>query len=775
MLKTWKQVKAQRKDSHRVPFSVQDTVPVRTVWEDGTFYHGGNLYSRCYRFTDINYFIVDPEQRMELYEKFQHLLAAMGGGATYKITTYKRKMDMAAWEEEMLLPMQENGLDVLVDNYNGMLRQDIAAADGRSKEMFLTVTVWRPTLEEARNYFNRSFLTIQRSLSALGSRVVQMDAVERLRICHDFFRPGNESRFDFRFDDSVRRGHDFRDAICPESIEIHSSYLKLGKRFARALICIEYAPRVTDELMDKLTEVAQDMVVSVDVVNIPTDEAQSEAQSKLDGVEGSISRWQQRQNNSNNFSAMIPYPIQRQREEMHTFLDELSISGQGMHKVTMTLIHTAPTLEQLNADTERLQALRECKLFPATFQQLPGLVTALPYGVCRIQSARTLLTRCLAATAMPFKAQEIQQPDGIYIGHNTLTLNPIVCDFSTLLNQGMFIVGVPGSGKSMMAKLLLFAIAVRTGDAIIINDPEGEYAPLVKRLGGSVIRIEAGGPDHINTLDMAQGYGLKDARTEKAQFHQSLLERMQDAPLSAQERSILDRCVRNVYANAASGGTPTLTTLREELMRQKEPEAMKMALTLEQYTVGSLDMFAHETNVDISNRILCFDMHEMRKELRPIGQLVIADTTTNLVNNNSRSGRCTHVFTDEIQEFYKNESSAKFCDNAWRQWRKRNSYPTGITQNAAVMLRNDEAQTMLSNSECIIMLNQSDADREALRKHLQLSETQMEFVRGSEPGSGLLRYGSRIVPFSNKFPRETELYKLISTRPGDGYTGGEAL
>lgn len=774
MLKTWKQVKVQRKDQRRVPFSVQDVIPVRTVWEDGLFYHGGNLYSRCYRFTDINYFIVDPEQRVALYEKFQHLLTSMGGGATFKITTYKRKLDMTQWEKEMLLPIEENDLAPMVEDYNGMLRQDISAADGRSKEMFLTVTVWRPTVEEAKSYFNRTFLIVQRAFSALGSRIAQLDTIERLRICHDFFRPGDESLFDFRFDDSVRRGHDFRDFICPESIEVHRNYLKIGQRFARVLTCIEYAPRVTDELMDKLTEAAQDMVVSVDVVNIPTDEAETEAQGKLDGVEGSISRWQQRQNNSNNFNAMIPYPIQRQREEMNAFLDELSKSGQGMHKVTMTIVHTAPTLEQLNADTERLQALRECKLFPATFQQLPGLVTALPFGVCRIQSARTLLTRCLAATAMPFKAQEIQQPGGIYIGHNTLTLNPIVCDFSTLLNQGMFIVGVPGSGKSMMAKLLIFAIAVRTQDTIIINDPEGEYAPLVKVLGGSVIRIKAGGPDHLNTMDMAQGYGLKNACTEKAQFHQSLLERMQDAPLTAQERSILDRCIRTVYTSAAAGRTVTLTDLRTELLRQKEPEAEKMALTLEQYTVGSLDMFAYRTNVDISNRILCFDMHEMRKELRPIGQLVIADTTTNLVNDNCRSGRRTHVFTDEIQEFYKNESSAEFYENAWRQWRKRNSYPTGITQNASVMLNNDAAKTMLSNSECTIMLNQSDADREALRDLLQLSETQMDFVRGAEPGSGLLRYGSRVVPFTNKFPKNTALYKLISTRPDDGFTGGDA-
>lgn len=775
MLKTWKQTKAQRSELVRkVPKSVQEFLPARTIWEDGTFFHGNNLYSRCYRFSDINYAISDAQAREELNQRFQQLLTGLGGGATFKITSYHHKLDMVAWEKEMLFPMAQDGQDPLRKNYNDFMRQEVDAADGRAKEMFLTLTVWRQSLEEAKSYFGRAYLALQRSFSGLGSQAAQLDAVERLRILHDFFRPGQESQFHFDFHDSIRRGHDFRDAICPESLEIHEDYIKFGNRYARGLICVEYAPRVTDELLDKLTEAVRDMIVSVDVVNIPSDEAASEAQTRLDGVEGSISRWQQRQTNAKNYAATIPYPLQQQREEMNDFLDQLTKHGQMMHKVTMTVVHTAASLEQLNADTAQIQALRECKFFPGTFQQPAVLTTALPFGVCQIDAARTLLTQCLAAIAMPFKVQEVSQPGGYYIGHNSLTRNPIFCNFSTLMNQGMLILGIPGSGKSMLAKLLLTAIALKTQDTIIINDPEGEYAPLVQALGGTVIQLRAGGEDHINAMGMEQGYGLKNAYTEKALFVQSLVEQMQDAPLTAQEKSVLDRCVLSLYEDC-SGKPVTLIRLRQELLRQREPEAKSLALILERYTTGSLDVFAHETNVDLSNRILCFDQHEIRDQLRSAAQHVIADVTTNLVNVNCGAGRRTHVFTDEMHRFYTNKHSAEFFDTAWRQWRKRNGYPTGITQNISTMMVYQEAKDMVSNSQVVIMLNQSDVDRAALEEQLHLSATQMDFVHGAAPGSGLLRYGSKVLPFTNNFPRDTELYRLVSTKPEDGFKGGEHL
>lgn len=775
MLKTMKQIQSYRRERFRVPNAVQAVIPVQGIWEDGTFQHSGNLYSRSYRFTDINYAIASQEQRERMNQRYQELLNALGGGATYKITTNNRRIDLAQWETNNLMPDAGDGKDEYRHEYNARLRGELDEAEGRTKEMYLTVTVWKQSPEEARTYFNRCYTTLQRSFQGLGSRLTQMKAKERLQIFHDFFRPGDVGQFDLNLQEIRRRGHDFRDTVCPPAIEKMPGYLKLGDQYARALICVDYGAYVRDDLLDRLTEISRDMMISVDVISIPTDEARQEVQLKQDGVEGSITRWQQRQNRHNNFSAVIPYELQRQREEMQEFMDDLLKNNQGMHLVTVTLIHTADTLEQLNSDTERLAAIQDCKLFPATFQQLDAMATALPFGVCKIDASRTLLTRCLAAVSQPFKVQEIQEPGGISFGRNALTGNQIICNQENRLNHGMFILGVSGGGKSMMAKMLIVFYALATEDQILINDPSGEYAALIRALGGTVISLAAGGEHYINALDMELGYGGElDAVAVKSQFIQSLFEQMEEASLTAQEQSVLDRCVRALYADA-QGKTVTLADLRELLLKQPEPQAKKLALTMERYTTGSLDVFAHETNVDTSKRILCFDLHEMRRQLRPAGQLVVADMITNRISVNQRKGIHTHVINDEIQEFFKDPHTKEFLLSAWQQWRKKDGYPVGITPNVALITASEEGKAMLGNSEMVIMLSQAKEDEDALARTFHIPAEQLDFIQNAKPGCGLLRCGESIIPFRNEFPKDTKLYQLMTTKPEDGYTGGDRL
>ena len=409
-----------------------------------------------------------------------------------------------------------------------------------------------------------------------------------------------------------------------------------------------------------------------------------------------------------------------------------------------------------------------CQMAVLRYQQLDGLNTALPIGTRKIDTFRTLTTESLAVF-MPFKVQEIQEPGGIYFGENAISHNLILCNMKNLLNQSMMLLGIPGSGKSFFAKLLIVAIALSTKDDIIILDPEGEYTPLVKALGGAVMCFAVGGSDWLNAMAMEEGYGEGSPVAFKSQFIMSLLKQIDPDGIRAHHKSIIDRCVALVLQDQKkTGKVPTLCTLREKLLEQPEQEARDLALTMELYTSGSLNIFAHETNVDTRNRIQSYDIHDLGEELKQPGFVTITDAMINRVNYNWAHGKKTHIFVDEFHIAYENEYSGNFFISAWRQFRKRNAAPCAITQNVEYMLDSVQASTMVSNSEFVVMLNQAESDQERLSKLLNISPEQMSYVNGSEAGCGLMRYGSALVPFVNRFPVNTELYKLITTKPGEG-------
>ena len=769
-MKAIKQVMKKDQEPYRVPKRVQDVIPIKCMWSDGIFLVG-TRYSKTFKFTDINYMVASQEAQKKLFLAYAALINSLDCGATTKITLNNRHLNRKNFADTVLMKLKNDYLDYYRMEYNDVIMSKATGGNGIIQEKYVTVSVCKKNIEDARAYFARVGAELTARFAALGAKVTEMDATEKLRVLHDFYRSGEEVYFRFDAQDMMRKGHDFRDYICPDSVEKHSDYLMLGGKYARVIYLKDYASFISDQLVTKLTDQSRSMMLSIDIIPVATDEAVREVERKMLGVETNITNWQRRQNANNNFSAIVPYDMEQQRRETKEYMTDLTSRDQRMMLSVLTIVHLADTKAELDADTDALlkvAADHMCQMAVLRYQQLDGLNTALPIGTRKIDTFRTLTTESLAVF-MPFKVQEIQEPGGIYFGENAISHNLILCNMKNLLNQSMMLLGIPGSGKSFFAKLLIVAIALSTKDDIIILDPEGEYTPLVKALGGAVMCFAVGGSDWLNAMAMEEGYGEGSPVAFKSQFIMSLLKQIDPDGIRAHHKSIIDRCVARVLQEQKkTGKVPTLCTLREKLLEQPEQEARDLALTMELYTSGSLNIFAHETNVDTKNRIQSYDIHDLGEELKQPGFVAITDAMINRVNYNWAHGKKTHIFVDEFHIAYENEYSGNFFTSAWRQFRKRNAAPCAITQNVEYMLDSVQASTMVSNSEFVVMLNQAESDQERLSKLLNISPEQMSYVNGSEAGCGLMRYGSALVPFVNRFPVNTELYKLITTKPGEG-------
>lgn len=779
MIKTLQNLLKQDKERYAVPKKVQDVIPISCIWNDGIF-KVGNKFAKTYKFSDINYMVASREDKESMFLTYSELLNSLDSGATTKITINNHRMNKADFETSILMPMRGDELDEYRREYNQMLLDKATGANGITQEKYLTISVLKKDIEEARTYFSRIGADLVSHFAALGSKCVELTATEKLRVLHDFYRAGEEVDFHFDARDMMKKGHDFRDYICPDSIEKSSDHFKLGEKYCRVLFLKDYASYIKDSMVAELTDFNRNMMMSIDIIPIPTDEAVREVENRLLGVETNITNWQRRQNSNNNFSAVVPYDMELQRKESKEFLDDLTTRDQRMMFAVITMVITADTKEQLESDTDVILSTARkhmCQMATLKYQQMDGLNTVLPIGLRKINAFRTLTTESLAVF-MPFKVQEIMDHGGIYFGENAISHNLIMCNKENLMNQSAFLLGVPGSGKSFSAKELITFLMLNTDDDILICDPEGEYAPLVEAMGhdlGSVIRVSAGGRDRLNAMYMVDGYGENNPIVVKSQFVMSLIEQIDKKGVGPQQKSIIDRCTAALYREADETGTiPTLCTLREKLLAQPEPEAKQIALSLELFTTGSLDIFGKQSNVDMDKRVVVFDIHGLGTQLKPTGLLVITDTMLNRVTLNWKMGKRTHVFIDEFHVVFENEFSAQFFNSAWRQFRKRNAYPTAITQNVEYLLDSVQASTMLSNSEFVILLNQASSDRAKIADLLNISQEQMSYITNADAGCGLIKYGSALVPFINRFPHDTKLYQLMTTRPGEGVFAGQA-
>ena len=772
MIKTLSKAQKMEREKLRIPRSVQDAIPIRRIFADGIF-RVGNRYSKTWSFTDINYAIAGKEDKTSMFLDYSELLNALDSGASAKITIYNRRINKAEFERSVLLPDKDDGLDEYRHEFNQMLTAQVTGTSNSIvRERYLTVSVVKRNADEARSYFARVGTDLVTHLAQLSSVAQELTLTERLHIFRDFFKAGEQAAAEFNIHEHAKRGQHFKDWFCPDSMEFAADHFKLDARYGRVLYLQDYASYIKDSFVSELCDLDRDLMLSIDILPVPTDEAARQLQSTLLGVETNVANWQRRQNANNNFTATIPYDMELQRKETKEMLDDLTTRDQRMMFGLVTLVHLADSKEQLDSDTETLYSTARkhlCQLSTLRWQQKDGLDTVLPYGLRKIQALRTLTTES-TAVLIPFRAQEIMQPNGLYYGQNAVSKNMIVADRRLLLNGNSFRLGVSGSGKSMSAKEEIVQIALSTEDDILILDPESEFGYLTEALGGEVIRISATSDTHINALDMDRAYGdERNPIVSKSEFVLSLFEQLiGDGMVTAKEKSILGRCTEQVYLpyirNGYKGTPPTLQDFYRLLQMQPEPEAQGLALSSELFITGTLNTFARHTNVDTQARIIAYDIRELGEQLMPLGMLVTLDAIYNRVIQNWKKGRRTWIFCDEFYILFRYEYSANFFYKLWKRIRKYNGLVTGLTQNVDELLRSDTARLMLANSEFLVMLNQSATDREELAKLLNISDNQLGYVTNVPAGCGLIRCAGNIVPFTNSFPKDK--IKLVRRHRG---------
>ena len=776
MIKTLAAAERSEKVKFSIPRSVQQSIPIHHIYEGGVW-QVGTRRSKSWRFADVNYAAASDEDRESIFRSYQSVLNALPTDAAAKITIFNRRMNHADFERTVLMKPHGDALDRYRTEYNRILTDQVGAGNNLVQEKYVTISIPQRKIEESRAYFRRVDANLTQSFGRLDSGAWEISMQERLRLLHDFFRPGEEELFSYEQASVLRRGMDFRDLICPDGLRFRDSYFEMGDKFGRVLFLKDFGSYLRDDMIADLSAISRSLVLSIDILPIPTDEAVREVQSRILGIETDITRWQQRQNDKNNFSATVPYELEQLRAEAKEYLDDLTVRDQRMMFAVVTLVHIADTLEQLNADTETLRTIgreHSCHFATLYYQQEDGLNTVLPYGLRRIKALRTLTTES-TAVLMPFRAQEIQDAGGICYGVNAVSKNLLICNRKRLISPHAFYLGVSGSGKSVGMKNTVASIALSTNDDIIIIDAEREYGDLVRALGGEIIEISPSSPHHINPLELGEGYDAdENPIAVKAEVITSILEQQMGAgTLTGSHKSIIDRCTANVYRpylkSRGKRPAPLLTDWRNEVMRQVDPEAREIALAAELITEGSLNVFAHAGNVNMDSRIIALDLYEMGEQLRPTALVVTLEAIQNRVAANRKRGKFTWVFIDECYLYFKYKYSADVLYRAWKRWRKYGAPLTAATQNVEECLKSETARLMLANSEFLLLFNQAATDRAELGKLLRLSDTQMGYVTNVEAGHGLLRMGGALVPFVNTIPKDTELYRLMTTTPNEKF------
>lgn len=767
----FKELKKASEPLYKTPKSIQETIEIMKVAENGIFEVAKNRFSKCYRFQDINYTTTNEVEQIDIFERYCKFLNSLD--VSFKITINNKNKDMEQVRDYVFLQEKEDGFNGFRKIYNDIMEKKIhEGRQGIEQERYLTITIERKNFEEAKAQFATIEASIHKAFNELGADIVPLSGNERIKVLYDYYHLGDEGSFDFDIREAKKVEADFRNDLCNGMIQFYPDYFKDEKKYCRALFIKKYPSSLSDRFLNEITSFPVHSITSIDVVPIPKDMTTKILQKKYLGIESDIIKQQRVRNKNNDFSSEISYNKRIEKKEIEEIMDDVRENDQCLYYVAVTIILMADSKEELDSMTETVETIgkrNSVTIEEHYLKQREALNTALPIGVRQVETMRTMLTQSLAVL-MPFNVQELNDGSGCYYGINQVSKNINIGNRKKLINGNGFVFGVPGSGKSFFCKMEMGNVFLGTDDEIIVIDPMNEYFDIAHTYGGTVVNMSTYTDNYVNPLDMdVWSLDLNDSKgmiREKGEFMLGLCEQCMGESLNSRQKSIIDRCVRKLYIDIARSRekyVPVMSDFYEILMNQPEEEAKDIALSLELFVNGSLNIFNHQTNVDVDNRFTVYGIRDLGTELSPITMLVMMESIQNRIIANGKRGVATWLYIDEFHVLLNSEYSAKYLQQLWKKVRKQGGLCTGITQNVVDLLQNYTATTMLANSEFVALLKQANTDSSKMAEVIGVSEAQLRFVTNTQSGMGLMKCGNVVIPFDNQIEKGTDLYNLYNT------------
>lgn len=771
--------KQKEKREKEKRMTAQKTIAYKEMGRDGICRVQGNIYSKTIRFYDINYQLAQNEDKNAIFENWCDFLNYFDSTIHFQLSFINHKSSMKEYERIIQIKPQNDEFDDVRMEYAQMLKDQLAKGNnGLVKSKYITFSIEADSLQKAKPRLERIETDILNNFKVLGVTAYPLNGEERLQILYETFNPDSGVPFQFDYKQLLKTGLTTKDFVAPTSFLFKSGKdFMMGDTIGAASYLQILAPELTDKMLAEFLDIDKNLIVNLHVQSVDQMKAIKLVKSKVTDINRMKIEEQKKAVRSGYDMDILPSDLNTYGGEAKRLLEDLQSRNERMFLVTALFLNTAKSKQELeNAvfQTAGIAQKYNCVLRRLDYMQEEGLMSSVPLGVCHVPIKRALTTTS-TAIFVPFTTQELFMPgESLYYGLNALSNNMIMVDRKKLKNPNGLILGTPGAGKSFAAKREITNAYFVTDDDIIIGDPEGEYYPLVNALGGQVIHISPNSKDYINPMDINMDYSDDDNPLGvKSDFILSLCELIMGSRngIEAEEKSVIDRCLPLVYQkyfeNPVPENMPVLGDLYNCLRSQKEPQAQRIATALEIYVNGSLKVFNHRTNVQLDNRIVCFDIKDLGKQLKKLGMLIVQDQVWNRVTINRSSHKSTRYYMDEFHLLLKEEQTAAYSVEIFKRFRKWGGIPTGITQNIKDLLASREIENIFENSDFILMLNQAAGDRQILAKQLNISPYQLSYVTNSGEGEGLLFYGNIIIPFKDKFDRRLKLYSLMTSKPSE--------
>ncbi len=787
MKKSMRDYKDLTEKLYPTPKRAQELIPIFRVARDGVFQledkpeGAERLYDKAYLFLDTNFATMDDFEKEDFLKRYCMLLNSLN--VSFKIVLMNNNRNMDQFRKEIFIHNQDTRFAGLVESFNrhieNSMRQGRAGID--QVRLFI-LTCKRRSADQARDYFRSVEANLAVNFNRLKSGLIPLDATERLRYLHAFYRMGEETSFDFDFDSAIRRGADWKDIISPMMVKHYQDeYGKLDGittqvdgRFVRSLYVPKLPNSINPQIIGRLTSGPWRVILTLDASAIPQEVTRKRLMDLYMQNGRAIEKQQEIRNKAMAWSSEITYERRREKEELESYLDILNENDEKMFYLGVYAVISAGSKEALENDVVAFTSMAEGEGFifqPAAWEQLEVINTALPTGARFCTAMQPVFTQPLCALT-PFTVHELYHPGpgGIFYGINQVSKNVLIGNRKKLKNGNGFTLGITGSGKGMDTKDEMVQVYLNTEDEIIIIDPQNEYRDIANALNGQFIDFGAESGHYINPLDTSTLDYMETRRAflmDKTELMLGIFSQISDNEITAQDKSLIGRCVNKVYEGIAvksgSAKPPTLVDYYHIMAAQPEIQAQEMRLALELFVSGSLDMFSRQTNVDTKNRLTVYGIADLGKEQSGIGMIIMLESIRSRIAANAKKGRATWLYIDEFHNLAGQEFSARYLEKIWKEVRKLGGLCTAITQNIADLLVTKVVETMLCNSEYLSLLNQSDIELEILSKTLGISDNLLEYVHNVESGCGLLKFGDRYIPKDNRLPKESEMYRLFNT------------